>query len=155
MTGLQVTVEKKLNELGLTLPELESPAGQYLHCKQVGNLLYLSGKGPKGSYGKVGQDVSTMQATRDAREIALYLLAAMRQHLGSLDKVCGIVKVNGFINSIPEFTNHPQVVDGCSELFRMVFGDKGEHARTSVGVASLPGGMTVEIEAVVEVVDSE
>jgi enamine deaminase RidA (YjgF/YER057c/UK114 family) len=119
-------------------------------------MLYLSGQGPRikpGEYahGKVGLDVSTEDAYRHARLVGIQLLAAARDALGTLDRVRQIVKVLGMVNGIPDFAEHPQVINGCSDLFVEVFGDCGRHARSAVGMGSLPNGITVEIEAIFHV----
>ncbi|WP_434361168.1 RidA family protein [Parasalinivibrio latis] len=145
-----MTPEQRIAALGIVIPELVSPVGQYIHGKRLGNLLYLSGKGTVSLIGKVGRDLTTSQAKQASREIGLYLLAAIIHEAGSLGCVRQIVKINGYINATPDFTEHPAVIDGCSQLFIDVFGDDGKHVRTSVGVSSLPGNMPVEIEAVVE-----
>ena len=117
---------------------------------------FLSGKGPTkaeggASTGKVGNDVTLEQGYQDARSVGITLLAVMANELGSLDRVTRIVKVLGMVNSAPDFTDHPKVINGCSDLFVEVFGDKGRHARSAVGMAALPGNITVEIEVIVEV----
>ena len=148
--------ETRLAELGLTLPRLSPPVGTYVDAVRTGNLLFLAGKGPQsldGSKptGKVGRDVSTEVAYQHARSVGLMLLAAMKNAVGSLDRVRRVVKVFGMVNAIPEFTDQPKVINGCSDLFVQVFGERGQHARSAVGMGSLPGGITVEIEAIVEV----
>lgn len=151
-----MSVSERLKELGITLPEVPSPAGNYVHAVRTGNLLFLAGKGPKNadgssSTGKVGRDVSVEQAYRQARSVGLTLISVLRQELGDLDRIRRVVKVFGMVNATPEFGEHPAVINGCSDLFVEVFGDSGRHARSAVGMGSLPGGITVEIEAVVEV----
>ena len=146
-----MTIDERLNELGIELPPVPAPAGNYEHAVRTGNLLYLAGKGPGEATGKVGGGISVEEAYRCARETGLVLIAVMRQELGSLDRVNRIVKVLGMVNAVPEFGQQPQVVNGCSDLFVEVFGEKGRHARSAVGMGSLPGGIPVEIEAVVEV----
>ena len=144
-TEWRLTIQQ--SEGGTTDP----PAGNYVHGVLTGNLLFLAGKVPATSQGKVGADVIIEQATADARETGLYLLSAIKNELGSLDRVKQIVRVFGMVNAAPDFTGHGQVMNGCSDLFVEVFGDAGRHARCSVGMGSLPGNFTVEIEAVVEV----
>ena len=148
-----MTAEQRLVDLGITLPALEPSIGNYVHGVQTGNLLFLSGKGPINSFGKVGAEVSIEHAHLASRSVGLYLLAAMREELGSLDRVSRIVKLLGMVNATPEFTEHPKVINGCSDLFEEVFGVDGRHARSSVGVGSLPGNIVVEIEAIVELKD--
>ena len=140
----------RLRELGLELPELPLPGGNYVHAVRTGRLLFLAGKGPGAIAGKVGRDFSVEEGYEAARRTGLTLLAAIANELGSLDRVTRIVKVVGFVNAMPEFTDPPKVINGCSDLFVDVFGEKGRHARTSIGVASLPNQIPVEIEAIVE-----
>jgi enamine deaminase RidA (YjgF/YER057c/UK114 family) len=151
-----VSHEAKLQELGLNLPPVPAPGGNYVHAVRTSNLLYLAGKGPfseeGGSInGKVGADVSVEDAYKHARSVGLTLIAVMKQELGSLDKVKRIVKVLGMVNGAPDFGQQPAVINGCSDLFVEVFGDAGRHARSAVGMGSLPNQITVEIEVIVEV----
>ncbi len=149
------TPEETLARLNISLPPLSQPVANYVHCVRVGNILYLAGKGPQlnGEYvkGKLGKDLSVEQGKDAARLVALIQLAVLKQELGELFKVKRIIKANGFVNSTDTFTEHPEVINGFSDLLELVFGDKGRHARTSVGVNSLPFGMAVEIELIVEV----
>jgi enamine deaminase RidA (YjgF/YER057c/UK114 family) len=149
-------IEARLAELGITLPAVGAPMGSYVHAVQTGNLLYLAGKGPHGTagampQGKVGQDVSVDDAYIHARSVGLTLIAVLKETLGDLDRVKQIVKVLGMVNAAPDFGDQPRVINGCSDLFVEVFGDAGKHARSAVGMGSLPNGITVEIEAIVEV----
>jgi enamine deaminase RidA (YjgF/YER057c/UK114 family) len=152
-----MSAEKTLEEKGIQLPPVPGPAGNYVHAVRTGNLLYLSGKGPfdpnggPAPTGKVGKDVSTDDAYQHARSVGLTLISVMKDELGSLDNVKQIVKVLGMVNAVPEFGEQPQVINGCSDLFVEVFGDAGRHARSAVGMGSLPNGITVEIEVIVEV----
>jgi enamine deaminase RidA (YjgF/YER057c/UK114 family) len=149
-----MSVDQKLAELGITLPTLGPPLGNYVHAKRVGNLLYLSGKGPPDSTtrGKLGAGVSVDEGYRHARGVGLVLIAAIREALdGDLDRVEDIVKVLGMVNAAPDFADHPRVVNGCSDLFVEVFGERGRHARSAVGMSSLPGDIPVEIEVIVAV----
>jgi enamine deaminase RidA (YjgF/YER057c/UK114 family) len=148
-----MSIDKRLAELGIELPSIPEPAGNYVHAVQTGNLLYLAGKGPGNSTGKVGADVSIDEAYAAARDTGLTLIAVMKDALGSLDRVTRIVKVFGMVNAVPEFKEQPKVVNGCSDLFVEVFGDKGRHARSAVGMGSLPNQISVEIECIVEVSD--
>lgn len=148
-----MSVEQRLNELAITLPPIPEAAGNYVHAVRTGNLLYLSGKGSRNLKGKVDRDVTVEQAYTAAREVGLYLLAVMQDELGTLDRVQRIVKVLGMVNAMPEFGQQPQVINGCSDLFVEVFGDKGRHARSAVGMGSLPNNITVEIEVIVEISD--
>lgn len=149
-------IEARLEALGYVLPPPAKPAGNYVPCVVSGNLLFLSGQGPRsadGTYltGKVGSGVSLDQAYERARLTGLQLLAAARAELGSLDRIRRVVKVFGMVNAEPGFTMHPAVINGCSDLFVAVFGDAGRHARSAVGLASLPINISVEIEAVFEI----
>ncbi|WP_135229282.1 RidA family protein [Deinococcus fonticola] len=148
------TPEDRLKELKLTLPEVGPPLGSYVHAVQTGNLLFLAGKGPgtpEAPHLKVGREISVAQAQADARQVGLTLIAVMKQELGDLSRVRRIVKVLGMVNATPEFGEHPEVINGCSNLFVEVFGEAGRHARSAVGMGSLPRGISVEIEAIVEV----
>jgi len=151
-----MSAEQKLRELNLVLPDGASAQGLYEEAVRDGDLVYLSGKGPRRAdgtrrTGKVGGDVDLDEAVEDARIVGLNLLAALRREIGTLDRVERIVKVFGMVNATPGFTDHPKVIDGCSRLMIDVFGDKGRHARSAVGMGSLPGNMTVEIEMIVRV----
>ncbi len=150
--------EARLRALGLTLPPPPPPIARFVPYRRVGELLFLSGQGPlrpEGGYheGKVGDTVSVAEAYQHARLTGLNLLSVMRAALGSLDRVAFIVKLLGMVNAAPGFRDHPAVIDGCSELFDAVFGESGRHARSAVGMASLPNGISVEIEAIVAVRD--
>jgi enamine deaminase RidA (YjgF/YER057c/UK114 family) len=150
------SAENQLQRLGITLPKLPVPVGNFAPFILHGDLLFLSGQGPvceDGSLatGKVGLEVSTEQAYRHARLAGMVLLAGMREALGSLDRVERIVKVLGMVNASSDFAEHPEVINGCSDLFAEIFGDRGRHARSAVGLGSLPGGITVEIEAIVAI----
>ncbi len=152
-----MTIEQRLSQLGIALPAVSGPIGNYVHAKRTGNLLYLSGKGPpevdgKMPRGKLGAGMSIEEGYRHARGVGLVLIAALRDALGGdLDRVEDIVKVLGMVNAAPDFEDHPQVVNGCSDLFVEVFGERGRHARSAVGMSSLPGGIPVEIEIIVAV----
>jgi enamine deaminase RidA (YjgF/YER057c/UK114 family) len=148
--------EARLRELGIELPKVTAPVANYVPSARLGNIVFLAGTGPlnpDGSrpQGKVGRDVTLEQANQHARNAGLQLLAALREAAGSLDKVVRFGRVFGMVNAVPEFTDHPKVINGCSDLFVEVFGDRGRHARCAVGMGALPFNMTVEIEAVVEV----
>lgn len=151
-----MSAEQKLRELNLVLPDGAPAQGLYEEAVRDGDLVYLSGKGPRRAdgtrrTGKVGGDVDLDEAVEDARIVGLNLLAALRREIGTLDRVERIVKVFGMVNATPGFTDHPKVIDGCSRLMIDVFGDKGRHARSAVGMGSLPSNMTVEIEMIVRV----
>jgi enamine deaminase RidA (YjgF/YER057c/UK114 family) len=151
-----MSAERKLAELGLTLPSLPKPVGNYVPFKRAGDLIFLSGQGPRradGSTitGKVGKDVTVEEAYEHAKLIGLGLLAAAKQAAGDLDKV-EVLKVLGMVNAVPEFKDQPKVINGCSDLFVAVLGERGRHARSAVGMGSLPNQITVEIEAIMRVV---
>ena len=148
--------ERRLKELGIELAPATSPMANYVNAVRTGNLLYLAGKGPglPGQplpTGKVGRDLTIEQAYQRARETGLNLIAVMKAELGDLDRVKRIVKVLGMVNTLPEFGHQPEVINGCSDLFVEVFGDRGRHARSAVGMGSLPRGIPVEIEVIVEI----
>ncbi len=149
----------RLGALGLVLPFVSKPAGSYVPAILDGQLLFLSGQGPVGPdgvlhTGKVGADVTLEQAYGHAWLTGLNLLAVIRSTLGSLARVRKVVKLFGMVNATGDFARHPQVINGCSDLLLAVFGpDAGPHARSAIGVGSLPGQITVEIELVVAVRD--
>jgi enamine deaminase RidA (YjgF/YER057c/UK114 family) len=152
-----MTAEQKLAQLGLTLPDVPKPVANYVPFKRDGQVIYLSGQGPRRAdgtllTGKVGRDVSVAEAYEHAKLVGLGLLAAAKRAAGDLDKV-EVLKVLGMVNSTAEFGEQPQVINGCSDLFVAVLGDRGTHARSAVSMGSLPQGITVEIEAVMRVVD--
>ena len=147
-----------LAQLGLTLPTPPKPMATYATFVRHHDLVYISGHGPMradGSYatGKLGADLDVAEGREAARLTGLAVLATLRTHLGSLDQVVRIVKVLGMVNSTPEFTDHPQVINGFSDLMVQVFGDAALAARSAVGTASLPAGIAVEVEAIFEVRD--
>ena len=151
-------IEERLKELGIELTVPTTPMGSYVNAVRTGNLLYMAGKGPglPGKplpVGKVGRDFSLEQANRLARDTGLSILAALKAELGDLDRVKRIVKVLGMVNATSEYGSHPEVINGCSDLFVEVFGEKGRHARSAVGMGSLPRGIPVEIEVIVEIED--
>jgi enamine deaminase RidA (YjgF/YER057c/UK114 family) len=151
-----VMVEQRLAELGVVLPPPPKAVANYVSGKLAGNLFFLSGQGPryegaKLHRGKVGGDVSVEVAYQHARLVGLQLLAAARHALGDLDRVKQVVKLLGMVNAVPEFRDHPAVINGCSDLFTEIFGEAGRHARSAVGMGSLPENITVEIEAIFEV----
>lgn len=148
-----MSIADRLTELGIELPKPAGPMGTYVPAVRTGNLLFLSGKGPGKMSGKVGADFTVEQAYGAAREVGLLLIASMRDELGDLDKVVRVVKVLGMVNGTPEFGDHPKVINGCSDLFVEVFGEAGRHARSAVGMGSLPKQIPVEIECIVEVRD--
>jgi enamine deaminase RidA (YjgF/YER057c/UK114 family) len=151
-----MSAEARLKQLGLVLPNLPSPMANYVPFRLAGNLLYLSGQGPRddkgnAQTGKVGAEVSVEEAYRRARTIGLQLLATTRKALGSLDRVEAVLKVLGMVNAVPEFKDHPKVINGCSDVFVEVLGEAGRHARSAVGMGSLPNQISVEIEAIVAI----
>lgn len=141
--------QENLKQLGLSLPEISQPIANYVKWKQVGDLLYLSGTGPK-IYGKVGAELTTEQGYEAAKATGLEVIAVLQAATGDLGKIKQVVKVLGMVNSSPEFTAHPAVMNGFSDLMVAVFGEKGKHARSAIGVSSLPNNMAVEIEVIVE-----
>jgi enamine deaminase RidA (YjgF/YER057c/UK114 family) len=141
-------IEKRLEELKITLPPLGEPMGNYVPARRAGNLLFLSGRGPGNVAGKVGDTITLEQAYQHARTVGLSLIAVMKQELGDLDKVKGIMKVLGMVNAVPSFGDQPKVINGCSDLLVEVFGDAGRHARSAVGMGSLPNQIPVEIELI-------
>jgi len=151
-----VSAEERLSQLGIDLGAVSSPVANYVNAVRTGNLLFLSGKGPRAvdgvrPQGKVGREYTAEQAYQHARTVGLDLLAVMRHELGSLDRVKRVVKLLGMVNAVPEFADHPKVINGCSDLFVEVLGEAGKHARSAVGMGSLPMGIPVEIECIVEV----
>ncbi|HXQ68495.1 MAG TPA: RidA family protein [Alphaproteobacteria bacterium] len=150
-------IEGRLKELGIALPKVGSAMGTYVHAKRVGDLLYLSGKGPlypdgKMPKGKLGAGMSVEEGYRHARQVGLVLISAMKEALGGeLDRVTDVIKVLGMVNAAADFEDHPKVINGCSDLFVEVFGERGRHARSAVGMSSLPAGIPVEIEVIVAV----
>ena len=146
----------RLKALGLVLSPPPPPLATYVTHVMAGTMLYLSGQGPRDAHGKmargkVGRDLDVPQAYEQARLTGLNLLAVMHAALGDLGRVRRVVKLLGMVNAVPEFEDHPQVINGCSDLLIAVFGDIGRHARSAVGLGSLPGGIPVEIEAILEV----
>src|SRR5215469_3627936 len=145
--------EARLAELHVTLPPLEPLIGNYVRAVRTGNLLFLTGHGDcvNNLSGKFGGRVTTEQAYASARRTGLCLLATVKTELGDLRKVKRIVKVFGMVNATPQFKDHPKVINGCSDLLVAVFGERGRHARSAVGMSSLPLDISVEIEMVVEI----
>ncbi len=142
--------------MGIVLPKPSPPVANYVNAVKVGNLIFLSGKGPRTAdgkmiTGKVGTDLSIEEGYEAARLAGIRQLGALKAEIGNLNKVKRIVKVLGMVNAAPDFTNHPKVINGFSDLMVEVFGEKGKHARAAVGMASLPFNIAVEIEMIVEV----
>ncbi len=150
-----MSILEKISALGLTLPAVPAPIAAYVNCVRSGNLLFLSGglpiDGETKVIGKVPSEVSIDAAKQGACMCILNRLAVIQDEIGSLDKVKQIVTLNGFVNSEPDFHAHPQVINGASELLVEIFGDKGKHSRTALGVAALPLNVAVEINLIVEV----
>ncbi len=151
-----MTPYDRLAALGLTLPKPMAPAANYVPYVFSGSHLYISGQGPVDGagamrIGRVGDDRSAEQAYEDARITGLMILAQAHAALGDLARVVRVVKLLGMINSSPDFKDHPKVINGCSDLLVAVFGEAGRHARSAVGVSSLPWGISVEIEAIFEI----
>jgi enamine deaminase RidA (YjgF/YER057c/UK114 family) len=150
------TPEERLQELGVSLPAPAVPVAAYVPCVRTGSLVYVSGQVPvldgKPSHlGHLGDNVDLEDGRAAARTCAVNLLAALKAELGELSRVRRVVKVTGFVASTPDFTDHPKVINAASELFGDAFGDAGRHARAAIGVAALPLGVPVEVEAIVEV----
>ncbi len=149
--------EKRLAELGITLPDAPPPVASYVPFVRTGNLLYLAGLGPAdrpdgtSPTGRLGQDLTVEEGYEAARLTGINLLARLRGAVGDLDRVKQIVKLLSMVNSTPEFRDQPAVANGCSDLLVEVFGDRGRHARSAVGMASLPNNIPVEIEMIVEI----
>ena len=152
----QSNPEEKIKELGIILKEPSKPVANYVNAVRTGNLIFLAGKGPRTPdgkliTGKLGEDMSVEQGYEAARTVAISQLAVLKSELGDLNKVKRIVKVLGMVNATPDFTDHPEVINGFSDLMVEVFGEKGKHARAAVGMGSLPRNIAVEIELIVEV----
>ena len=152
-------IEKRIAELGISLPESPQPIANYAPTVRTGNLLFVAGLGPAaradGSVpnGKVGRDLTQEEGYEAARLVGINLLARLKSSLGDLDRVVRVVKLLSMVNCAPEFTQQPAVANGCSDLLVEVFGERGRHARSAVGMASLPNDIPVEIEMIVEVRD--
>jgi len=151
-----MSAERRLKDLGLSLPSGSAPAANYANAVRTGNLLFIAGKAPlpengKLPKGRLGREFSTEDGYRFARSAALDLVAVMRTELGSLDRVARVVEVQGFLNATAEFEDHAKVLNGCSDLLVEIFGERGIHARSVLGASSLRGGLPVILKAVVEV----
>ena len=149
-------VEKRIEELNITLQKSGIPIANYLNAVQTGNLIFLSGKGPRDKNGnlitgKLGKDLTIEQGYNAARLVAITQLSALKEQIGDLNKVEKIVKVFGMVNADPTFTNHPEVINGFSDLMVEVFGERGKHARAAVGMGSLPRNIACEIDMVVQI----
>jgi enamine deaminase RidA (YjgF/YER057c/UK114 family) len=154
-------VEKKLAEMGLTLPPAPTPVANYVPAVRTANLLFVSGHGPgvvkdgKVEYirGKLGKELTVEQGYEAAKQVMLNILQSVKGVIGDLDKVRRVVKVLGFVNCTEDFLDHPQVINGASDLLVALYGERGRHARSAVGMQQLPFGIAVEIEMVAEVED--
>tara|TARA_Y100000768_G_scaffold136937_1_gene101946 strand:- start:1294 stop:1752 length:459 start_codon:yes stop_codon:yes gene_type:complete len=151
-----MSIEDQLQRLGLKLPKPAAPAGSYKPCIIVENVAYISGQGPlleDGTFAKgiVGKDLDLETAKKHAEKCGLAILAALKNEIGDLSKVKQLIKLTGFVNCTNDFTKQPLVINGCSDLMKEIFGDKGVHARAAVGVNSLPLGFSVEIEAIFQI----
>ena len=153
---MNVSVEQRIRDLGITLPSGSAPAANYANAVRTGNLLFIAGKAPlpengKLPKGRLGREYTAEEGYRFAHSAALDLIAVMRAELGSLDRVARVVEVQGFLNAVPEFEDHAKVLNGCSDLLVEVFGERGVHARSVLGASSLRGGLPVILKALVEV----
>ena len=156
LNSLAQTPEENLKSLKIQLPSASAPVASYVNAVRTGNLIFLAGKGPRkenGEYitGKLGDSLNIQQGYEAARLTGINQLAVLKEILGDLSKIKRIVKVNGYVNSTNNFYNQPQVINGYSDLMIQVFGEKGRHARTAIGVNTLPMNIAVEVEMVVEV----
>ena len=148
--------EQKLNELGLTLPQPSKPVANYLPAVRAGNLLFVSGHGPRNDgitklSGKLGRELNAEEGYQAARNVALNCLASIKDTIGDLNKVKRVVKLLGMVNCTDDFKDQPKVINGCSDLLVAIFGDAGKHARSAVGMQALPNEIPVEIEMILEV----
>jgi len=154
--SIQSSPEEELRRRDIMLPEVSPAIANYVGVTRSGNLLFLSGHIPRDADGKIlrgklGEDMTTEECYAAARIATISLLATLKAELGKLDKVIRIVKVFGMVNAHPDFTEHSQVINGCSDLLGEIFGEKGRHARAAAGFSSLPVGAAVEIEMIVEI----
>lgn len=148
-----MSIDQRLQELGIILPEPVRPVATYVRYVQTGNLLFISGTGPGPEIrpGKLGADMSVEEGYSAARSTGLSILATAKDALGDLDRIKRLVKLLGMVNATPDYTDHPLVINGCSELFVEVFGEAGYGTRAAVGFVSLPSGIPVEIECTFEI----
>ncbi|WP_071394083.1 RidA family protein [Bacillus tuaregi] len=153
MTNQIKTPEEALSELGITLEPARQPLGNYIGCVRTGNLIFTSGQISDQHIGTLGQDLTIEDGYQAARQAGLNVLRILKSELGELSRVKRVVKVFGMVHSALDFTDHPKVINGASDLFVEVFGEKGIHARSAVGFAQLPKSAAVELEIIVEVED--
>ena len=151
-------IEKRIEELALVLPHASNPKANYTNCVKTGNLLYVSGKGPLAGMpdepkGKLGDQYSIEQGYEFAKATGLDILAVVKMELGSLDKVSRVIKLQGFVNATEDFEQHPQVLNGCSDLMVAVFGEKGVHARSVFGANSLRANLPIIIDSIFEITE--
>lgn len=150
-------MEAALTEMGIVIPERNWQGGKLLSCRQEGDLLYCGGFGPTDSdgvvrlVGKLGQDLTVEQGYRAARNCAVVTLAYVKSYLGDLDRIEGVVKVNGYVNSAPDFTEPGKVIDGYSDLWLSLLGEAGRHARVSIPVVTLGGNISVEVDCILKI----
>lgn len=146
-------IEQRLKELGIKLPPVPEPKGLYIPVNRYGNLIYTSGQGSRTFLGKIGENLTIEEGQLAARDCALRCLACIKQEIGDLDRIEKVFKVLGFINSAPGFNQQPLVLNGASQLLLDIFGEKGQHARSAIGVNELPGDVAVEVEMLVVIKD--
>ena len=149
-------IEYRLKKLGLVLPQASNPQGSYTNCVLTGNLLFVSGKGPVAGLtdipkGKLGREFTVAQGYEYAKLTGLDILAAVKIELGSLDSISRVVKIQGFVNATENFEEHPKVLDGCSDLFAQIFGEKGVHTRSVFGATSVRGNLPIIIDSIFEI----
>lgn len=145
------TPESQLERLGIVLGSPRSAVGNYVGCVRTGNLIFTSGQGVDQFHGKLGENLSVEEGYAASRQSMINLLTVLKHELGDLSKVKRVVKILGMVNSAPDFTQQPKVIDGASDLLVEVFGERGKHARSAVGMAQLPNNTAIEVEMIVEV----
>jgi enamine deaminase RidA (YjgF/YER057c/UK114 family) len=147
-----LVIEKRLEELGISLPPASNPAGAYTNVVQVGSLVFVAGKGPTTTHprGKLGAEFTTEQGIQFAREAGLEVLAILQAHFGTLDAIKRVVKIQGYVNATPEFDEHHKVLNGCSELMIEVFGENGAHVRSVLGASSLRDNLPLVVDTIFE-----
>lgn len=145
------TPELQLERLGIVLGSPRAAVGNYVGCVRTGNLIFTSGQGVDQFHGKLGENLSVEEGYAASRQSMINLLTVLKHELGNLSKVKRVVKILGMVNSAPDFTQQPKVIDGASDLLVEVFGERGKHARSAVGMAQLPNNTAIEVEMIVEV----